>query len=481
MKTIQFAALAAFAAVLATLALPTFAQDVTSGYQRLSDGVYAFTADGGDGGAVVGCEQGTDVKIIVLRDYKTLEKYFCIEQLALHEITDQPVLVSAGFDSNGDASALIMGVPADSTAWPSFYKLNLAQNKVTVDKFETSAIAGVFNEPGEWAFVCPFFARQETRDGFSSIYQTSYFYAMPDGSYAGLLWRETGIWKIEFRLGSIKVDQIYTPAAGQELLPVWSTHRSPKGKLAALVAETRNAEPAVQTPEIAPLVEESVGVEAETETEAAEVSESSDENGGEASESGIEDEVGDFATEPEETPAEENAGGETADEEVAPAVLAVRDTKANLVLITAVGENIKAEVVAESAPPEMVSLALAVDGRPFAFWFTPGQTRGEYSARYWGLGFTDQSKVAPFVIKASESASPPLGAMRALGLPGLMYEENGSVFLRMGNGKSTDWHVQEDFKIRRAAKQFGEVMGVSTTAYFILDGSSLFWHWHKNK
>ncbi len=492
MKTIPLAVSAAVIAITALSAFTSVAQEVTSGYQRLSDGVYAFTADGGDGGAVVGCEQGTDVKIVVLRDYKTIEKYFCVEQLALKEISDQPVLVSAGFDAGGEPSALIMGVPANPEAWPAFYKLTLGQDEVSIEKFETSPVAGVFQEPGEWAFICPFFARQETRDGFAPIYQTSHVYAMPDGSYAGLLWRENGIWKIEFRAGAISVTKIYEPAAGQELVPVWAAHRSPKGKLAAFIAETRPAKAAVG--DIA-AAESETGVDGNADSQSEDAGpESVPES--ETGESGSE-------TEEEETiapteDAEDNSGnlagdgGEDGETEAEPgdaatdgpedeAVPAARDEVVNLIFVTAVGENVRIENVGETMPPAMMSCALAVDGRPFAFWFTPAAAQGEFSAKYWGLGFTGNVKAVPFTVKTSEKSAPPLAAMRALGLPGLLYEENGAVYLRMGNGSSPDWHVQEEFKIWRAAKQFGEIMSVNMTAYFILDGSSLFWHWHKNK
>ena len=496
MKTIQSAAFAVIVAVTAAHVLPAFAQDVTSGYQRLSDGVYAFTADGGDGGVIVGCEQGTEVKIMVLRDFRTIEKYFCVEQLALQNIADQPVLVSAGFDANGEASALIMGVPAESGAWPSFYKLNFSLAQVSVEQFEASAVAGLFEEPGEWAFVCPFFAREETRDGFSSIYQTSYVYAMPDGSYAGIMWRESGIWQIEFKNGGVAVDRIYSAAEGEELLPVWSAHRSPKGKLAALVAETRP----VPAPE--PKLDAAVPAATEPDVEFAE--EFEDESGGEGvddngenSGDDLEGEGGDLIEDPQdddgdtqEEPAESGELEESGDEngtatepasEPQPDIAYVRDSKVNLVLISAFGGKVWTEIIADSAPPDMMTCALAIDGRPFAFWFTPAASEGVYEAQYWGLAFADQSKVVPFNIKPKETSAPPVAAMRALGLPGLIYEEGGAAYLRMGNGSSPDWHIQEEFQVKRAAKQFGQVMGLGVTSYFILDGSSLFWHWHKNK
>ncbi|MEP0814826.1 MAG: hypothetical protein HRF49_09220 [bacterium] len=487
------AILLALASGLLALTLPASAQTVSSGYSKLADGVYAFTADGGDAGVVVGCELGTDVKIIVSRNYGPLETYSVSEQLTLLGHTEQPLLVTAGFDKDGTPDALIMGIPAEQDAWPVFYKLRFAQDGITADSYPSKVIAGMFEEPGSWAELCPFYSRQETREGFSSLYQSAYVWTKGEG-FAGLVWRENGIWEVRFEGADVTVDRIYAPLEGSTLAPVWSACRSPKGKLGALVAEVApevaappesgalpepaeeeaaTAEDTSPEEEIAP-EEEAAGDEGTTpggETESA---------GGGTAETGSEPADAGEAGVPAET-AEPAGPAESAEHtDIIPAPKP--EPRVKLVFVTKFDKDVRMTTAAKMAnPPVFLASALAVDGRPFAYWITPTQKEGVYKAGYWGLSFLETAKIKPFELAPAAKTAPPFAAMRGLGLPALMTDNSGTVVTFLSDGKTPEWVMQNEYKPAGAAKGFGTAMGVGATAWFILDGSTLMWHWHKNK
>jgi len=490
--------------LIVVLAGQVRAQTVTSGYSPLAEGVYAFTADGGDKGFIVGCELGNDVKIIVSRDYENIEEYSVTEQLKLLGCGDQPVLVSAGFDEDGVPSALLLGISENPEGWLTFYRLVLSEDEITFESFPTALVVGIFDSPGTWANLCPFYARQETLEGYSRLYQSSYVFARPNGSYAGLVWSDNGIWLVEFAGGSIAVDRIYAAPEGGFLEPVWHACSSRGGKLLSIVAEFT---PAVEEPVVEFDWEsetEDTGEGMEAEVESSEVGEDSadesSENTGEteitegnegsedaeseevvAPETGEDEEVGaaddeqpgipekgeGLEIEPSETPEPESG---TEDDE----------GKIDLILVSNLYKDTTSENVTRIMPPDSLGCSVAVDGRPFVFWFVKNE-KGERFGYYWGLGHTDPAKVKPLIFMSDKKSVPAFPAMRGLGLPVLVHEEGGSVILRLNSGSSPDWVVQEAYVLENSLNGLDAVMGVNKTAYFILDGDKLVWHWHRNK
>ena len=521
--------------VVLLLATSAGAQTVGSGYAKLAEGVYAFTVDGGDHGFIAGCELGNDVKVIVARGYADIEEYSVSEQLKLQNCEDTPSLVAVGFPAKGAPSVLLLGIAKDPEAWPTFHKLTLGDEKVILESYPTSLIAGMFDEPGAWAELCPFFAREETLQGFSALYYKSYVFARPDGSFAGLIWRDNGLWIAKFAEGKIVVDRIYAPKDGCKLAPVWHATCSRGGRLTAVIAEAainpevETVEPVEpETPAIEPspdgssdsgeaeegengdLGGEEPGTapsflarscelsfamqegEGETPPPGEETEPPQDEGEGQGEESPPE--IEETPPSEEETPPAEGetplevteviAGEVTPEEmepEIEPAVVTLPgEGEVDLVMVYNFGEKTWSTPIGRFEQPLNVSCATAVDGRPFAYWILPGEDNIKL-AYYWGLKHDAPDKVVPFELNASPKAAPPFAAMRAMGLPALMHEQGGKVLLRLNNGSSPDWVTQEAYALAGRLMGVNAVMGLKTTAWFILDDDKLMWHWHANK